>query len=63
MSKSTDYQCVMVEPPKRLLKSRTMTLTGTGVRVEGFTRDANGKDIPNGIEFMLLTEVTGISWR
>ncbi len=57
------YQCVMVNPPKpKRLKSQKVELICEAVTVEGFSRDKDGNDVPNGIKATIPTRVIGIRW-
>jgi hypothetical protein len=48
----------MVKPRRRQrLKSKTVTYTFDLVKVEGFTRDEKGNDVPNGIECVMATNL------
>jgi hypothetical protein len=50
-----NYQCKMVRPPKlRKLRSKSYRLLITFRLVEGFTRNPDGTDVPNGINFEIM---------
>jgi|GEM_PF-6043132 len=54
-NKSTQqYECVMVPPKRRLLKSKTylLKIKRTRIAIEGFTLDEAGKEVPNGINLI-----------
>lgn len=50
----------MVPPKTKRSRSRKLTLICEGVTAEGFTRDENGNDVPNGITFFVPTKVVGV---
>lgn len=60
MKPENDYQCVIVPPKSKRLRSRTVKLICEGITVDGFTRDDNGNDVPNGISFFIPKKVVAI---
>lgn len=53
-----EYQCKIIGKPKTLpLKSKTVTVEYQVHQIEGFTRNEDGVDVPNGIEFSFLSPV------
>lgn len=47
-----EYECVMKLPKRTKLKSKKFRIITEQLNWEGFSRDENGKDVPNGIKFV-----------
>lgn len=55
MKSTPEYLCVIKKPARQTkLRSKTVKVPVRVIEVEGFSRNPDGTDVPNGINFKVL---------